>query len=102
MKVYVGRDVNIKKYFKLTNIKGKLIRFDNYSIDRIQSFVESLLENNLNKDENFILYNTCVMDYLPPEIIYYIDNELNEHQFSEYFKDKLSGMYPGEILYNLY
>lgn len=102
MKVYVGKDVNINKYFELNNIKGKLIRFDNYSIDKLESFVDSFLKNHLNKNEKFILYNTCVMDYLPTDIIYYVDDELNEYQFSEYFKEKLSYMYPGEILYNMH
>lgn len=47
-----------------------------------------------------IVYEPCVLDYIDPEKLMFVDMNGNVCKFSSYFKEELKYMFPGEIVLN--
>lgn len=55
---------------------------------------------NIDKDALILIIDTVLLDYIPPDIIYYIDTNGSEIPFAQVFSHELEYMWPGEILLN--
>lgn len=64
--------------------------------------VKQFLSEHQGERTEWVFYDTLAMDYVPIEMLKFIDDRGEVHDFTEKFKSELEYMYPGEVILNLH
>jgi hypothetical protein len=53
-----------------------------------------------SQPNDYFIYDVAILDYIDPQNILFINEDLSVENFKDKFKEELDSMFPGEVLYN--
>ena len=98
LKVYVPETEKQIDFLKSKGIKEK--KFD-YHPHIMEKEIEKFLNYSKYEKIEVFTYNTVALDYIPEDIIYWVDRKNNIIKFEEKFSNTKKYFYAGEILLNM-
>ena len=101
MKVITGTNEEVISKFLDDNDIAPVVESFNVHPTKIEETAKNFVESYRNSDIYLLTYNTSFLDYIPVDLIVYIDENGIELMFKDVFEEKLGYMFPGEIYGNI-
>jgi hypothetical protein len=92
--IYIGLSNEEVESFINKNKNIKILNFNSHP-----KFAKQFA-NKINYEEDYVIYNIIVLDYIPVDKIMFINKDGSTIKFRDKFQNELNYMYPGEIIYN--
>lgn len=98
IKVYIPETEKQIDFLKSKGIKEE--KFD-YHPHIMEKEINKFLDYTKSENIEIFTYNTVALDYIPEDIIYWMDKKNNILKFEEKFYSTNKYLYAGEILLNI-
>lgn len=98
LKVYVPETEKQIKFLKSKGIKEEKFDYHPHIMDKE---IDKFLDCSKSENIEIFTYNTIALDYIPEDIIYWVDRKNNIIKFEEKFSNTKKYFYAGEILLNM-